>query len=75
MLTHWTALLPQKDDFWDKDGKNGKKVEAMEKGGSNGKKRRKLTSRDAFGCARHLKMGVLHLEIEYLKHAARNLTF
>ena len=25
--------------------------------GSNGKKRRKLTSRDTFGCARHLKMG------------------
>ena len=57
MLTHWTAPLPQKVDFGDKekDGKNGKKVEAMEKGGSNGKKRRKLTSRDAFGCARHLK--------------------
>ena len=51
-----------------KDGKNRKKVEAVEKrgkrwkqwkkwekGGSSGKKRRKLTSRDAFGYARHLK--------------------
>ena len=31
MLTHCTAPLPQKVNFGDKDGKKGKKVEAMEK--------------------------------------------
>ena len=50
--------VPPKFDFWDKDGKIGKCGNNVSRG-SNGKKRRKLTSRDAFGCARHLKMGYL----------------
>ena len=52
--------VPPKFDFWDKDGKIGKCGNNGSRG-SNGKKRRKLTSRDAFGCARHLKMLLLEL--------------